>query len=189
MNVSLVELWIPILLGTLLVWIGSALIHMLLKYHDGDYQRLSNENEVMDAVRAGNPSRGLHAFPHVVDMSKMKEESVQARFDKGPVGFLIVGENGIPAMGRLMSQQIAHFLIGCFLIAYCASLALPPGASYFEVFRFVMSVAFLTFGWAVVPYSIWYGFQWSVTGKFLVDALIYAALIAGTFAGFWPAAG
>ena len=189
MNVSILDLWLPILVGTVLAWVASGLIHMLLKYHNSEYQKLDNEEEVMDAVRKGSPALGMHSFPHSIDMNELKEGPVRERFEKGPVGFLFVLPNGLPAMGPLMGQQIAHFLIGTLLIGYCASLALAPGATYFEVFRLVMAVAFLTFGWASIPYSIWFGLQWSMTLKFLLDALIYSALIAGSFAGFWPAAG
>jgi hypothetical protein len=162
------------------------LIHMLLKYHNSDYKQLGNEDAVMAAVRDGNPGQGVHSFPHVADMKDFGDKGVQARFARGPVGFVIVGPNGMPAMGKLLGQQVAHFLVGTFLVAYCASLVLEPGASYYEVFRFVMTAAFLTFGWASIPYSIWYGIQWSTTAKFLLDALIYSAVIAGAFAGFWP---
>jgi hypothetical protein len=189
MNVSLMQLWLPILLGTVLAWIASGLIHMLLKYHNNEYQRLANEDEVMDAIRSAGPSLGMHSFPHSIDMNDFRDEAVRQRFERGPVGFVFVLPNGLPAMGKLMSQQIAHFLVGSLLVGYCATLALAPGAAYFDVFRFVLPVAFLAFGWASIPYSIWFGLQWSMTLKFLLDALIYAALIAGTFAAFWPPAG
>ena len=39
----------------------------------------------------------------------------------------------------------------------------PAGADYMTVFRFVSTVGFLAFGWAVVPMSIWYGHAWSAT--------------------------
>lgn len=55
MTVTLLELWQPILLGTFLAWIASVLIHILVKYHNSDYQPLSNEEEVMSAVRNGSP--------------------------------------------------------------------------------------------------------------------------------------
>jgi len=187
MSAGLPELWLPIVIATVIVWIASGLIHMALKYHNSDYQRLGNEDEVMAAIRNGNPQQGLHAFPFCLDMNEMKNPEMQARFDQGPVGFLLIRPSGMPAMGPLMGQQIAHFLIGIVFVAYCATLALVPGAAYLEVFRFVMTAGFLAFGWASIPYSIWYGFQWSVTFKYLLDAAIYGALIAGTFAWLWPA--
>lgn len=187
MTISLLQLWLPILVGTFLAWMASGLIHMLLKYHNADYQPLANEDEVMDAVRNGSPAQGMHNFPYCVDMNEMKDPAVQERFANGPVGFVTVLPNGMPPMGKLMVQQIAFFLIGCLLIAYCAALALEPGAQYMTVFRFVATVGFLTFGWAVIPFSIWYGHLWSTTARYLLDALIYGLVVAGSFAWLWPA--
>ena len=186
MSISLLQLWLPIVLSTFLAWIASGLIHMLIKYHNSDYQQLENEDEVMQAVQNGSPALGLHTFPYCIDMNEMKNEAVQERFRRGPVGILTVLPNGLPNMGQLMLQQISFFLAGCILIAYCATIALEPGASYMAVFRFVASVGFLTFGWAVIPFSIWFGHQWSLTAKYLVDALIYGGVVAGTFAWLWP---
>jgi hypothetical protein len=186
MSISLLQLWLPIILGTFLAWIASGLIHILVKYHDSDYQQLGNEDEVMNAVRNGSPKLGIHAFPYCIDMNEMKNEAVQQRFTKGPVGMLAVLPNGMPNMGKLMLQQISFFLGGSILIAYVATLALEPGADYISVFRIVAVVGFLTFGWAVIPFSIWFGHLWSMTAKYLVDALIYGLMIAGSFAWLWP---
>lgn len=186
MSLSLLQLWLPIVLGTFLAWIASGLIHMLIKYHNADYQQLKNEDEVMAAVRNGSPKLGLYTFPYCIDMNEMKNESVQERFRQGPVGLLTVMPSGMPNMGKLMVQQISFFLVGCILIAYCATLALEPGAAYMTVFRFVATVGFLAFGWAVIPYSIWFGHLWSMTAKYLLDALIYGLVVAGTFAWLWP---
>lgn len=187
MTVSLLQLWLPIILGTFLAWIASALIHMMLKYHNSDYQRLSNEDEVMAAVRSGSPGLGVHSFPYCIDMAEMKDEAVQQKFSNGPVGFVTVFPNGMPNMGKLVGQQISFFLVGCILIAYCAALVLEPGAQYMTVFRFTATVGFLTFGWAVIPFSIWYGHLWLTTAKYLLDALIYGLVVAGSFAWLWPA--
>lgn len=187
MNVSLIQLWIPILLGGGLAWIASGLIHMVIKYHNSDYKQLSNEDEVTAAVSRGKSAVGFYSFPFCSDMADMKNESVQKKFATGPVGFVTILPNGMPNMGKLMGQQISFFVVGCALIAYCAGLALSPGDDYLSVFRFIATVGFLTFGWATIPYSIWYGHPWSTTGKYLLDALIYALVVAGTFAWLWPA--
>ena len=186
MSVSLLQLWLPIVVGTLLAWIASAVIHMAIKYHNSDYQQLDNEDEVMDAVRNGSPKLGIHTFPFCIDMADMKKESVQQKFANGPVGMLTVFPNGMPPMGKLVLQQIAYFLVGSIVIAYCATLALDPGAEYMTVFLFVAVTGFLAFGWAVVPFSIWFGHLWSMTAKYLLDGLIYGAVVAGVFAWLWP---
>lgn len=189
MGVSLIDLWMPILLGGVLAWIASALIHTLLKYHNGDYRPLANEDEVAASIGRGAPKPGLHSIPYCVDMAKMGEPEMRAKFDTGPVAFVTVFPNGLPNMGKLIGQQLLFFLVGCALIAWCASLALPAGSAYLTVFGLVAPVAFLAFGWGVVPYSIWYGHPWSTSAKYLFDALVYAVLVAGSFAWLWPGAG
>ncbi|MCK7594178.1 hypothetical protein [Pseudomarimonas salicorniae] len=189
MGVTLIDLWMPILLGSALAWIASALIHMLLKYHNSDYRQLSNEAEVAAALKQGAPQPGVHSIPYCVDMSQMGDPAMQQRFKDGPVAFVAVFPNGMPNMGKLVGQQFLHFLFGCALIAWIASLAIAPGTAYLGVFQFIAPIAFLTFGWASIPYSIWYGHTWSTTAKYLFDALIYALVIAGSFAWLWPAAG
>ena len=186
MSVSLLQLWMPILLGTFLAWIASAVIHMAIKYHNSDYKQLANEDEVMNAVRNGSPGLGIHTFPFCIDMNEMKNEAVQQKFANGPVGMLTMFPNGMPPMGKLVGQQVLYFLVGSILIAYCATLALEPGAGYMTVFRFVAAVGFLTFGFAIIPFSIWFGHLWSMTAKYLLDGLIYGAIVAGSFAWLWP---
>jgi hypothetical protein len=188
MTISLVQLWMPIVLGTFLAWIASALIHILIKYHNSDYQGLSNEAEVMTAVKNGSPKLGIHTFPYCADMSEMKNPEVQEKFNQGPVAILTIFPNGMPPMGKLMLQQISFFLFGSILIAYSATLVLAPGDEYMVVFRFVSTVGFLAFGWANIPLSIWFGHPWSTTAKYLLDALIYGLVVAGSFAWLWPAA-
>ena len=186
MTVELTQLWLPILLGGLFVWLASGLIHMALKYHNSDYLRLDDEQGVTEALRKSNPKVGVHTLPYCTDMSAMQDEAMQKRFQEGPVAFVTVFPKGMPPMGKLMAQQIAYSVLGCLFIAYCATLALAPGAEYSTVFRYVATVGFLTFGWATIPFGIWYGLRWPTVGKYLLDALIYGLVAAGVFGWLWP---
>ncbi len=47
---------------------------------------------------------------------------------------------------------------------------------------------FLAFGWGAIPYRIWFGILWPMTAMYLLDALIYSLVVAGSFAWLWPAA-
>lgn len=187
MAVTLTDLWMPILLGAILAWMASAAIHLALKYHNGDYRQLANEDEVAAAIRNGSPSPGLHSLPYCVDMKQMNDPAMQAKFTNGPVAFVTVFPNGMPPMGKLIGQQVLYFLVGCALIGWVAALVLAPGAPMDRVFCVVGSISFLAFGWAVVPFAIWYGHAWSTTAKYLLDALIYALVVGGCFAWLWPA--
>jgi len=186
MSVSVSELWLAILLAGVLCWVASALIHMLVKYHNSDYSELSNEDEVMAALRNSSPSPALYSMPYCVDMKAMGEESMQAKFNKGPVAMISILPNGMPPMGKLLGQQILFFIVGAALIAYLASISIAAGSEYMTVFRHVFIASFLTYGWAQVPYSIWMGQPWSNCLRYMIDALIYAAVTAGTFAWLWP---
>ncbi len=186
MSVSLMQLWLPILLGGVFCWVVSAIFHMVVKHHNADYKLISNENQVSDAIRAGSLKPGLYSMPHCKDMKDMNDAVMQNKFAQGPVAMLAVFENGMPPMGKLLGQQLLYFLIGCLLIAYASTLALTAGADFMSVFRVVMVSGFLAFGWGLIPFSIWYGHPWSNCIRYLIDALIYAAVVAATFAWLWP---
>ncbi len=186
MSVSLSELWLVVLLAGFLCWIASALIHMLIKYHNADYKPLANEDEVSAALAAQAPAPALYTLPYCDDMKEMGEGAMQEKFNKGPVAMIAVLPNGMPPMGKLLSQQILFFVFGSLLIAYLVSLSLAANASTLMVFRHVFVAAFLTYGWAQIPYSIWMGQPWSNCLRFMIDAVIYAAVTAGCFALLWP---
>jgi hypothetical protein len=184
--VSLTELWMVVLLAGFLCWFASALVHMLVKYHNADYQGLSNESDVAIALGASSPKPALYTLPYCADMKAMSEEPMQQKFNDGPVAMITVMPNGMPPMGKLLSQQIVFFVLGSLLIAYLATISLSAGSDYTVVFRHVFVASFLTYGWAQIPYSIWMGQPWSNCLRYLVDALIYASVTAGTFAWLWP---
>ena len=186
-SVSISELWLAILLAGVFCWIASSLIHMLIKHHNADYKALANEDAVAAALRASSPPPALYTLPHCSDMKAMSEAGMRKKFTAGPVAIISVMPNGMPAMGKLLLQQILFFLIGSLLIAYLASLSIVGGADSISVFRHVFVAAFLAYGWAQIPYSIWMGQPWSNCGRYLIDAAIYAGVTAGTFAWLWPA--
>lgn len=188
MSVSVMDLWLAILLSGLFCWFASALIHMLIKYHNADYKQLPNEEAVSAVLGEGSPEPALYTLPHCNDMKAMGEESMQKKFNDGPVAMISILPNGMPPMGKLLSQQILFFVFGAFLIGYLASLSIVETPDFMVVFRQVFIASFLAYGWAQIPYSIWMGQPWSNCLRFLMDALIYSVVTASTFAMFWPGA-
>ncbi len=186
MSVSIIDLWLAILLAGLFCWIASALIHMVIKYHNADMKQLSNEDSVASALREGKHPPGLYHMPWCGDMKNMGEPGVQEKFNKGPVAVVTIFANGLPPMGKLLVQQLLHFIVVSLLVAYVATLSYSAGTDYMIVFRLVFVVAFIGYGVGGIPYSIWYGHPWSNFMRFLIDAVIYAGITAGTFAWLWP---
>jgi hypothetical protein len=182
--VPLVSLWLPIVLAAVVVFFASALLHMVLKYHNSDYRKLPNEDVAGDVLR-GTP-RGHYVLPHSGGGASFKDPAFIERLKRGPVAFITVMQPGPPNMGKPLAQWFAFSLFVSVLAAYVAGRALAPGAEYSEVFRFVGTTAFIAYGLGTVQESIWFGRLWSVTMKHALDGLVYALLSAGIFGWLWP---
>jgi hypothetical protein len=184
--VTLGELWIPILLSAVLVFIASAIIHMVLKYHNRDYTRLPNEDAVRAALRAGNAAPAQYVIPYCTDMKDMEKPEMKQKYIDGPVAVLNLLRPGVPNMGKYLTQWFVFILVISIFIAYIAAYSTPRGVEYLHVFRIVGAVGFLGYGMGQIPESIWMGKPWKVTWKGAFDGLVYALVTAGTFGWLWP---
>ena len=184
--VSLTQLLLPILLSAVFVFIASTLIHTVLKWHNSDYKKLSNEDEVRAAIRKGSPAPAQYIIPHCKHGPDMKDPAMVRRFEEGPSGVLFVRPSGMPKLGPFLGAWFAYTLaVGC-IVAFLASTTLKVGADYKVVFHLVAISAWLGYAWQGPGDSIWRGKPWSCTVKEMVDGLIYALLTAGTFGWLWP---
>ena len=109
-----------------------------------------------------------------------------APMKSGPVLMLTVWPNGPSKMGMSMVLWFLYTAVVGLFAAYIAGRALPIGAPYLHVFRFVGATAFIGYCLALWQMSIWYRRAWGTTIKATVDGLIYALLTAGTFGWLWP---
>ncbi|WP_306590184.1 hypothetical protein [Geothrix sp. 21YS21S-4] len=184
--VSFSQLWLPIVLSAVFVFVASSLIHMVFKWHASDYRALSNEDEVRAAIRKASPEPGQYVLPHCPGMKDMEKPEVQQKYQDGPVGFLVLAPNGVPAIGKCLGQWFLYALAVAFMAAYLASRTLPPHTHYLQVFRVVGTVSFLTYAGGSVSLGIWMGKPWSSVLKDLLDGLIYGLLSAGAFGWLWP---
>ncbi|HWN17976.1 MAG TPA: hypothetical protein VNO19_03565 [Gemmatimonadales bacterium] len=184
--VSLGSLWLPILVSAVLVFVVSAIIHMVLKYHNSDYKPLPNEDAVRAAIRAGNPAPAQYVIPYCSDMKDMEKPEIKQKYAEGPVAVMNLMRPGAPNMGKYLSQWFLFILCVSFFIAYVGAHAIPLGTAYLEVFRVVGAVGFLTYGIGQMPESIWMGRPWKITWKNALDGLVYALVTAGTFGWLWP---
>jgi hypothetical protein len=182
---SLSALWLPTLVSAVLVFIASSLIHMALPWHKSDYPKMSNEDQVMAALRPLAIPPGDYFFPRPASQADMKSEAFAAKVRQGPVVVMTVMP-GEMSMGRNFILWFAYCAVTNFFAAYVASRALPPGAAYPDVFRFVGAAAFMGYALALWQMSIWYRRAWSMTIKSTVDGLLYALLTAGTYGWLWP---
>lgn len=183
--VPLSALWLPIIVSAVIVFVASSILHMLLSYHNGDYRKLPDEDAITAPIRAANLTPGNYHFPYCTH-KEMNSPAAVERFNRGPVGFLTMYPNGRPNMGKFLGLWFAFCLIVGLFVAYLSGRTLAPGTDYLQVFRVAGTTAFLAYGLGQFPNAIWRGFSWSLVLKEMLDGLIYAGLVGGTFGWRWP---
>lgn len=184
--VPITALWLPILLSAVIVFIASAILHMVLPWHKGDCRQLPDEGKVLDALRAAGvtPGRG-YRFPYC-NMKEMKSPETIEKFKRGPVGTLTIFPSGPPAMGKYLGLWFGFCLLTSLIVGCFAGQTHGPGAEHHAVFHFFAITAFLGYGFGQLVDSIWKGQAWGVTLKHVFDGAIYALLTAATFGWLWP---
>jgi hypothetical protein len=176
---SIIDLWLPILVSSVLIWIVSALIWTVLPWHKNDFSKVDDEEGARAALSGLSP--GFYNVPHCVDQKALKDPATQQKFKDGPLAFIAILPNGMPPMGRNMALSFLNGVFICVLCAYFVTRTVDPNASYLAVFRIAGTVTWVAYGVAYIQDSIWFGRPWSITMKSLIDALIYGLLAGGVF--------
>ena len=182
------ELWVPILVSAVMVFIVSSVIHMLLPIHKKDCAKLPDEGRVLEALRGLGLAPGMYMFPHAGSMKECGSPEMLEKFRQGPVGTMIVRPKGMPKIGTALLQWFLFSVVVGVFVAYIAAHTVQPGAGYDVVFRITGTIATLAYGLSNVTDSIWKGVPWSTTFKFVFDGLVYGLVTGGTFGWLWPAA-
>ena len=180
------ELWLPILVSAVAVFLASSVIHMMLPIHRSDMKQLPEEDTVRAALREAGVTQGEYCFPWAQSMKDLGEPGMLAKFQEGPVGMLTVRPSGTPGMGKSLVQWFLYTIVVSVFAAYLAWEALGPGVDYLSVFRFAGTVAVLAYANSNVTNSIWKGASWATTAKFVFDGVVYGTVTAGVFGWLWP---
>jgi hypothetical protein len=186
--IPILDLWMPIVVATVLVFLASSMLHMLLTYHRRDYKALPQEDQVMDGLRRASIPPGFYVFPYAPSAKAMGSPEMQEKYRRGPVGLLTMLPSGPPAMGKSLGLWFGYCLLVGVFVAYLAGRTLAPGTDYLAVFRVAGTVAFLAYGVANLVDSIWKAQPWPNTWRAVADGLVYALLTAGVFGWLWPRA-
>ncbi|MFH1842299.1 MAG: hypothetical protein ABIF77_03760 [bacterium] len=187
--VLLTDLWLPILLSSVFVFVVSSIIHTVLHWHKSDYGKLPGEEAVLASLRTQSATPGHYFFPACDNLKDLGNPEVIARYEQGPVGFATILPNGMPKMSKSLILWFFYSLIISVFAAYVGHLALSAGSDYRTIFRVTGTVAVLGYAVTYIPDSIWKGLSWRITGKNIVDGIIYGLVTAGTFGWLWPDAG
>lgn len=185
--VVIADLWLPIVLATVLCFLSGAVLHMMLPLHRKDFVKLPAEDSVLAALRGSGASPGNYMFPAPEGPQSMKDPAWLAKVEQGPVGVMTLAPPGPPAMGPSLAKQFVFHLVVSFVLAYVASRTLSAGMEYLHVFRVTGTVAMLAYIAAIFPAAIWYREPGNYVFGKVVDGFVWGLLTAGSFAGFWPA--
>jgi len=183
---SLLALWLPILVASVLVFVASAIIHMAPLWHRNSYPKVPNEEGVRNALRPLAIPPGEYMVPRGAGMKDKDSPEFLGKLTQGPVLIMTVMPNRMPSMGKSLGLWFVYLILVGWLVAYIASRALAPGAEYLRVFQIAAATAFIAYAVALLEMSIWYQRSWSMTVKAIVDGLIYALLTGGAFGWLWP---
>ncbi len=181
----LIELWLPILLSSVMVFLGGSVMNMLLPHHTKDYTRLPDEDALREVMQAQQLSPAQYAIPFAHSKEDWRSEAVKKKFETGPVGLLIVGPNG-SGMSRQFIQQAIYVLSISIMVAYVAYAAFGgTDQEYLKVFQVAGTVATLGYSGALFLNSIWFNVPWGNTWRHAFDGLVYGLLTAGIFGWLW----
>lgn len=191
--ITLIDLWLPILLSAVAVWIAAAVAWMALPHHKGDFKKLPNEDAAMAAIRNLAIAPGLYFFPNMEQCNKNKmDDAAKAKFEKGPHGLLQIwpAEN-FGKMGRNMLLSFLFYIIVGVFIAYLSTLSggLPRGSEFISVFRFTATAGIMAYCLASIPQDIWFGKPLRNILACLADGIAFGLITGAIFAWLWPGVG
>ncbi len=181
--VSLVDLWLPILLSAVLVFVASSVIHMALRWHSKDFKRFAAEDAVMDALRPFDLAPGDYAAPIPDNMAQMGSPEFKAKQARGPSFALTILDN--TSIGRNLVKWFAYCIVVGLFTAYAASIALAEGTPYMTVFRLTSTVAFAGYALALWQSWIWFSRSFGSILRSTIDGLLYGLLTGGVFGWLW----
>ncbi len=180
------SLWLPIILSAVAVFVLAFLFWAVLPIHRGETRKLPDESRVMEPLRSMSVAPGMYMFPYASDKESMDAPDFQKKKEKGPIGYLLIWA-GWPRMGRNMALSFLVYLIVSILVAYLATLALPAGAAFWDVFQVTATAAILGYVFGGLCTDIWFGKPARAVATQTFDAVIYALATALIFSLLWPA--
>jgi hypothetical protein len=184
--VSLAALWLPILVSTVLVFVASSLVWMVLPHHRSDVKGIPEEAAVLEVLGKQSLAPGLYNFPHAPSPKAMGDPAFQDKMKKGPVGMLTSWPSGPINMGKMMGQWISYVLVVSIMVAYSTGRTVSAGSPFLAVFRVAGAVACLSYSSAIVPSAIWWGHPWNVNWKEVADGIAYGLLTGLAFGWLFP---
>jgi hypothetical protein len=184
--VDVTQLWLPILVSPILIFVVSSVIHMVTPWHKGDYRTVPNEDGVMQALRPFGLTPGDFMLPRPSSMADMQSPAFLEKVKQGPKVVMTVLPGGPMSMTTNLVGWFVYLLVIAAIVGGLDALVFRRGADGHDVFHVTLIAAFLGYAAALWQMTIWYNRSVGTTVRSTIDGLIYAAITAGVYAYFWP---
>jgi hypothetical protein len=159
--------------GGVVVFIWSALSHMVLPLGTAGIRSIPNEERVSQAIRGTITERGLYFFPGFAASHRMTPEEEKAwreKYRRGPSGILVVEPGGRDPMSL---TQLVVELVADVLAAGVAAFVLG-GLGWSFTARAAAVGLLGVFEWLDinVSYWNWYRFPTAYTAAALIEQIV-----------------
>lgn len=187
MNVSLLQdLWMPIVVAAVLVFVASAILWMALPFHKGDWKSLPDEGGFMSTLRPLNLPTGLYAFPNChTAKGGFKDPEFQRKWEAGPRGTINLWPANLSMGKNLFLMFVFDLVVGVF-VAYLAAVTITTGADFMKVFQICGTAAIMGYALGTVPHAIWDNKPPRTIALCVMDGVIYGLITGAVFAWMWP---
>jgi hypothetical protein len=185
--VPLIDLWLPVLVSAVVVFIAASVVWMVLPHHKKDIRTLPDEKALTDHLRQLNLPPGTYMWPGCKSGENMKSEEFKARYNAGPWGSInILG--GKPSFARNLALTFLFYIVVSIFVGYITRLASGPGEAFLAVFRVAGATAVLGYCAGGIPQAIFCGKPGRFVLTDFIDGVVYGLLTGVVFGLLWPAA-
>jgi len=184
MDISLIDLWLPILVATVACFLASSVIWMVLPHHKPDIQALPDEDAFNAAVGPLGIKPGFYMFPNCHGKEDMKSDAFKARWKAGPWGTInVLGAQ--PNFGKNLAVTFVEMLFISVVVAYLAAMH-PDWTGQKDLLRVTATCAFLGYVLGGFSGAAFLGTPTRFILTNVFDALVYTAVTAASFVFLWP---
>lgn len=181
----ILQLWLPILVSSVVVFIASSVAWTISPHHKKDIQQLPDEKSFMDDLSRRRIPPGTYMWPNATSAEVMKSDEFQARYQAGPWGTL----NVLPArpnMARNLTLVFLFYVVVGVFVAYITGHARQPGTGFLPVFQVAGATAVLAYCAGPIPNAIFFGKPARFVLTDFLDGIVYGLLTGVVFAVLWP---
>ena len=181
----LIDLWLPIVVSTIVLFFASFAAWVILPHHFGDKKKLAHEQEVMNLVKDLKIPPGNYMFPYADNKAEQGSAEFQTRYQAGPRGCLDVYASADMRLNMVLT--VLFFFVTSAVIGYITHFVFqisgPDGETFMNVLRVAGTIGMLTHGSSGVLNNIWFKRRsWTD----VLDGIVFGVLIGLIFAALWP---